>query len=253
MSRLAALARQLARRTIPRFVRRQLAERRRERSWPPVGSVRLGDLRRVTPISRRFGFDRGLPVDRYYIEAFLARHAAVVRGRVLEVGDDAYTRRFGGDRVVRRDVLHVTAGNPQATFVGDLARGDHLPSSAFDCVILTQTLHLIYDVREAMRTLHRILKPGGTLLATFPGISQVSDDQWREYWCWSFTTRSARRLFEEAFPAANLDVQAHGNVLAAVAFLEGLAAEELRLEELTHRDPAYEVLVTVLATKPEVG
>jgi len=39
--------------------------------------------------------------------------------------------------------------------------------------VFTQTLHLIYDVRSAIRTLHRVLKPGGVLLATFPGISQT--------------------------------------------------------------------------------
>src|SRR5690606_18275839 len=114
---------------------------------PAVNRVRFGDLRRVEPVSRVFGFDRGLPVDRYYIEAFLARHAGDVRGRVLEVGDDTYTRRFGGEHVTKRDVLHVVEGNPRATFVGDLSDAPGLPSDAFDCIILTQTLHLIYDVR----------------------------------------------------------------------------------------------------------
>ena len=72
---------------------------------PAVGRVRFGDLHRLTPISQCFGFDRGLPVDRYYIERFLARHASEIVGRVLEIGDDTYTRRFGGSRVSRSDVL----------------------------------------------------------------------------------------------------------------------------------------------------
>src|SRR5688572_17693927 len=87
---------------------------------PSVGTVRFGDLRRLAPISRRFGYDRGKPIDRVYIEQFLALHAGDVRGRTLEIGDDAYTRRFGGDRVALHDVLHVAEGNPKATFVGDL-------------------------------------------------------------------------------------------------------------------------------------
>ena len=139
----------------------------------PLGGARFGNLRRVVPISRYFGFDRGQPVDRHYVERFLARHAADVRGRVLEVGDDSYTRQFGGDRVTVRDVLHVNEHNPQATIVDDLASGERIPSDAFDCVILTQTLHLVYDIQAAVRTLHRILKPGGVLLLTVPGISQL--------------------------------------------------------------------------------
>jgi glycosyltransferase involved in cell wall biosynthesis len=235
--------------------RTRLAEGRRRlaralgRSRRPA-RIEFGSLRRLEPVSRRFGYDRGLPVDRHFIEAFLRRHAADVCGHVLEVGDDAYTRRFGGARVTRRDVLHVPPGTPQATFVADLATGDGLPSAAFDCVILTQTLHLIYDVRAALATLHRILRPGGTLLATFPGLSQLSCDEWRDTWYWGFTTRAARRLLAEAFPKAEIEVAAHGNVLTATAFLQGLAAEELRPAELAHDDPAFELLITARVVKP---
>jgi SAM-dependent methyltransferase len=218
---------------------------------PAVGEVSFGSLGRVTPISRKFGFDRGHPVDRYYIENFLAHQAADIRGRVLEIGDDTYTRQYGGNRVEQADVLHVTEGNPQATFVADLTRADHVPSDAFDCIILTQTLHLIYDVRSAITTLYRILKPGGTLLTTFPGISQIAQDQWGEHWYWAFTTQSARRLFEETFPAPDVEIEAHGNVLAAVSFLHGLAVEDLNQKDLDCHEPAYEVLITLRAVKPE--
>jgi glycosyltransferase involved in cell wall biosynthesis len=209
----------------------------------------LGGRRSLEPASREFGFDRGVPIDRHYIERFLDRHASDIRGRVLEVGDDSYTRRFGDGRVTRRDVLHVTPGNAQATIVADLASADHIPSDSFDCVILTQTLHLVYDVRAALATLARIIKPGGTLLATFPGLSQLSCDTWRDTWYWGFTTLAARRMFAEAFPAADVAIEAYGNVLATSAFLYGLAAHELTAAELDHRDPSYEMLITVRVVK----
>jgi glycosyltransferase involved in cell wall biosynthesis len=218
---------------------------------PGVGKVDFGDLKRVEPISHAWGYDRGRPVDRYYIENFLAGHADDIRGRTLEIGDDSYTRQFGGDRVAIRDVLHVTEGNAAATIVADLVSADNIPSNAFDCIILTQTLHLVYDTRAALRTLHRILKPGGVLLATFPGISQLDHYEWAESWYWGFTTRSARRLFAEVFSADNVEIRAHGNVLAAVCFLHGLSAEELRQDELDHCDPHYELSITVRAVKRE--
>ncbi|RJP33191.1 MAG: methyltransferase domain-containing protein [Phycisphaerales bacterium] len=217
-----------------------------------VGAVDFGDLRRLDPIDRRFGFDRGLCIDRYYIEAFLGRHADDIRGRVLEVADDAYTRRFGGARVTRSDVLHLEPGGARTTIVADLTRGDPIPSAAFDCVILTQTLMMIFDLRAAVRTLHRILKPGGVLLATNPGISQISRydmDRWGD--CWRLTTKSARRLLEEAFPAQHVEVTSAGNVLAAVAFLHGLCAGDLAAEELEHHDPDYQLLITMRAVKPQ--
>lgn len=214
-----------------------------------AGEVDFGSFRRVTPISQDFGHERGRPIDRYYIEGFLARHTQDVRGRVLEVGERAYTRRFGGDRVTVSDVLHVVAGDPEATIIADLTAADHVPSDTFDCIILTQTLQLIYDVRAAAATLHRILKPGGVLLATFPGISQTYDTEWGFTWCWSFTEVSAERLFGEAFGPSRTAVESHGNVLAATCFLHGLSVAEVTREELDYREPGYAVTVAVRACK----
>ncbi|HWJ55601.1 MAG TPA: glycosyltransferase [Vicinamibacterales bacterium] len=216
---------------------------------PPLGRVRFGDLRRVTPISPDFGFDRGLPVDRYYIEKFLARHASEIAGRVLEVGDDSYTRRFGGVRVTRADILHVHAGNPRATFVGDLTDPSVLPENTFDCIVLTQTLHLIYDVRLAIDRLRRALAPGGVLLVTAPGISAIDRGEWGSTWFWSFTAVSMRRLFGEVFGEAAVMLEEYGNVLSATAFLQGLAVEELTRDDLAPLDHAYPVILGVRARK----
>ena len=146
------------------------------------GQVRFGDLRRVTPFSEWFGYDRGTPLDRVYIEGFLSRRSADVQGRVLEIGDNAYTLRFGGAAVKRSDVLHVDSSNPHATIIGDLADGTGLPDEAFDCIVLTQTLQLIYDMPRAVATLHRMLVPGGVLLVTVPGVSSVDRGEWGATW-----------------------------------------------------------------------
>jgi SAM-dependent methyltransferase len=210
----------------------------------------MGSLRRVTPVSRQFGYDRGLPIDRYYIERFLEENAHLIAGRVLEVGDAGYTRRFGGSKVERADVLNVEPGHSETTFVADLSDAGDLPSDAFDCIVLTQTLHLIYDLAGAVRTLHRILRPGGTVLATFPGISPLSADQWAGTWHWSLTPVSATRLFGEAFGAEHVDVVSYGNVLTSVAFLHGMAAHELRSRELALHDPQFPMLISVRAVRP---
>ena len=157
-----------------------------------------------------------------------------------------------GRGVIKADVLHVNLQRPDVTIVADLSHADHIPSAAFDCFILTQTLQLIYDVRVAIQTIHRILKPGGVVLATFPGISQMAHpgimERWEDHW--RFTSKSALRMFAEIFPAENLEVRAHGNVLVATAFLYGLAAKELLQEELDYHDPDYELLITLKAVKP---
>lgn len=217
---------------------------------PGVGDVDLGSLRRVHPISRVFGFDRGRCIDRYYIDQFLQTHAPDIRGRVLEVADNEYTRRWGGSRVTRSDVLHAAPGNRKATIVADLASGENLPSRAFDCLLFTQTLQHIYDTKAALRTIGRILAPGGVFLVTVPGISQISRydmDRWGDFW--RFTTLSLSRLLEEVFPAEQIAVTAYGNVLTATAFLHGLASEELSARELDFHDADYELLIAARAQK----
>ena len=215
---------------------------------PKVGGVDLGNLDRPTPISGAYGFDRGQPIDRLYIERFLERHADRIRGRVLEIEDDRYTRRFGCG-VTRSDVLHLNDRRPPVTIVSDLTRAPEIHAHSFDCVIVTQTLQYVYDLQAAMATLWRILAPGGTLLLSVPGLSRTSDPQWEDRWMWNFTSRSVRRLLADFFDEAGLEVEGHGNILAAVAFLHGLAVEDLGPERLDPKDSGYEVCITACAVR----
>jgi methyltransferase family protein len=204
------------------------------------------------PVSRTFGFERGKPVDRWYIERFLAEHSADVRGRVLEVAESTYTGWYGGDDVTTSDVLYAAEGQPDATVVGDLTTGAGIPEAAYDCFICTQTLQVIYDVRAAVAGTRRLLAPGGVLLATLPGISQISREDNRDWgdW-WRFTARSAQRLFADVYGEEHVDVRQHGNVRTAAAFLYGLAVEDLDPGELAVVDPDFHLLMTVRAQRPQ--
>ncbi len=202
------------------------------------------------PVSRSFALDRGTPIDRRFIAAFLQSNAKDIRGRVLEVGDGQYTRWFGGRKVVRSDILHVTAGNPAATVIGDLATGKGLKRNSYDCLILTQTLHVIYDIHAAVQTIHRILKPGGVALISIPCITQISRydaDRWGDFW--RMTPAAGRRLFEEAFPAGKIRLTAYGNPRLAAAFLYGLAVEDVPSGDLAAADPDYPLLFCIRAQK----
>ena len=234
---------------LPKKFRLWLVRRTR---WPMVGHVKFDNLRRLTPISRAWGGDRGLPVDRYYIERFLSDNAVDIQGRVLEVGDDIYTKKFGKNRVNISEVVHAEEGNPKAAYVADFANAPHLPDNTFDCIICTQTLQLIPDLQSALHTLHRILKPGGILLVTVPGISKIYKDEkngWLDYW--RLTNSSAHWLFNKVFPESQVIVNTYGNVLTAVAFLHGLAVVELSSDELNYVDPIYQLLIAIRALKPE--
>lgn len=202
--------------------------------------------RRLDPISSKFGYDRGTPVDRYYIETFLDRVKSEIRGNCLEVTDSAYTKRFGEGRVTESAVVDIDSKNPEATIVADLRDMKSVASDTFDTIIATHTFGVIDDFESAIRECARVLKPGGTLLATVSSLGVAADP---ELAYWRFTKASARYVFGKYFDQETLDVSTLGNVLSGQAFWVGLAAEELSKDELSFVDERYPIIVCVRAKK----
>ena len=203
----------------------------------------------IGPVSRSFGEDRGTPIDRYYINKFLAQQSHLITGIVLEIADSKYSKEFGRN-VSKYEVLHINNDNSQATIIGDLTLPDALPSDKVDCFICTQTLNFIYDYSEALKGAYKMLKPGAYLLATLAGPSQVSRydmDRWGDYW--RFTTLSAKKVLEEVFGKGNVEIDYYGNCLSAISLLRGIAAEEITNKDLDVKDPDYELIITVVARK----
>jgi len=245
-----------SRRYLPRGARDWIVGMRRRfrLQWPAVGTVRFGSFRRVTPISPVFALDRGFPIERYYIERFLDQHRADIKGRALEFGNTFYLDKFGGNAVTRKDVFSYVPA-PGVTMIGDLAGAEPLPEGLFDCIVCTQTIQMIYEVRPALRRLRAMLKPGGVLLLTSHGISKVGRyldrDGWSEYW--HITRQAAHSLFDEIFAGDDVGIRGYGNVLAAMCALHGLASEELRPEELDHSDRDFDVIIGVRAVRATDG
>lgn len=209
----------------------------------------LGTVRRTSPLSDAWGYDRGTPVDRYYIEAFLNQYRQDIRGRVLEVKDSGYSDRFGSG-VAQSHVLDIDPANPHATVIADLSAADGIASEQFDCFVLTQTLQFIYDLRAAIQHAYRILRPNGVLLVTVPGISPL-DRRLTDYW--HLTAASCSTLFGEVFGPQNVTIYSYGNMLAAIAFLTGMARQELSEPELDVNDRRFPVIIAVRAVKREGG
>ena len=218
---------------------------------PPAGTVSLGDLNRVKPFSNKFGYDRGGPVDRYYIERFLERESGYIRGSVMEIKENDYTMKYGGNKVTRSEILDVNRSNTKATIIADLCNAPDLPDNSFDCLIFTQTLQFIYDFKDALRTCHRVLKPGGMLLLTVPGITPIDNKRLGDTWYWSFTHASMKRIMEETFLDAAVEIHSFGNVLSATAFLYGMGRPELTMQQLDVNDPNLQVIITVKAVRKD--
>lgn len=203
----------------------------------------------VEPVSAVFGIDRGTPIDRYYIQKFLEENKQYIKGTVLEIAESTYSRKYGTG-ITSFEVLHASSDNPQATITGDLTKPETLPTGSIDCFICTQTFNFIYNFQDAIKGAYHLLKPGGVLLATVAGITQISGydmQRWGDYW--RFTTASAKKAFEDSFTPGDITIDFYGNCYAATNFLKGLCAEELKKEYLDKKAADYPVIITIVAKK----
>jgi peptidoglycan/xylan/chitin deacetylase (PgdA/CDA1 family)/SAM-dependent methyltransferase len=234
-------------------LRAEAAHHRAYLSHHGHAGVDWGDLRRSDPLSRDWGYDRGQPVDRRYIDQFLALYSSDVQGAVLEVQEDDLTRAYGGPRVDESSILDIDPANRRATMLADLRAAPDIPSNRFDCIILTQTLHVIDDMAAALAECHRILKPGGVLLATVPAASRVCLEYGEEGDFWRATPAGARALFRFAFTPSHTSTTTFGNVLTNTAFLQGLSSSELTDAEFAAPDPYFPALTGIRARKTDAA
>jgi hypothetical protein len=206
----------------------------------------FGDLPRE-PLSDHYGLDRGTPVDRWYIEGFLRARRGLIHGSVLEVQDNTYTTRFGEDRVSQSIVADIDTTNPKATLIADLQLAGSLPPDSYDCIILTQTLHLLRRPGVCVMNCFAALRPGGVLLATAPSVSRVSPT-YPDGDFWRFTPAGIAELFSQHWPRA-CTVDTFGNLRTCTAFLMGEVVEDLPDVVLDDHDPRFPLTVAVEATK----
>ena len=212
----------------------------------PKNGYFLAPTRSVDPLSKKYGFDRGMPIDRYYIEKFMLDSQDVIKGNCLEVTDTKYITMFGGGKVTHADALDINTNNKTATIYGDMRNLSNIASNTYDCLIITQTFVMIDDSESAIKECWRILKPGGYILVTMPCLSpcwNVNNHTWR------WTRASGEYLFKKFFPSDILEVNTYGNVLSGQAFWVGMAAEELSQKELDHNDQFFPVTVCIKARK----
>lgn len=227
---------------------KQFLREKFRRDYPIINAISKMD---AIPVSREFGLERGTAIDRYYIEHFLEKHKNLIRGDCLEIAENTYTLRYGEDRVKKADMLHLK-GWGENVIKGNLETGEGIEEEKYDCAVITQTLMLIFDIRQAAENIYKLLKKGGNALITVAGISQISRydaDLWGSYY--GFHEDTMKALFEPVFGKENVKVETYGNVKTAIALLCGLCREDLCDRDFSYHDRDYPLIVTVLLHKGE--
>lgn len=204
---------------------------------------------RVKPASVIFGFDRGTPVDRYYLNNYLKIKSEYIVGSVAEIGDNELSIRFG-NRDIKSTVLVYGDSKGDNQMSCDLTKHETLPIEEFDTFICTQTLNFVYDFEKALEGIVKTIKPGGSLLLSVAGLSQISEydmNRWGDYW--RFTTLTVEKLLAKYFKVDTFEVVSFGNAYTASSFLYGISAEEISNSKLNYQDKNYQIIICAHAIK----
>ncbi len=210
----------------------------------------LDDQDRVTPMNDSFGYRRGTPIDRYYIQNAIKEYSKEIKGSVLEVGGNDYTMLYSNTSLKDSHILNYTHMDGNNVIVGDLTKHDSLKEQKFDTFICTQTLNFIYDFESAISTSYELLNNGGYFIGTVASVSNISkydNDRWGDYW--RFTEKGIKKALDNS-QFQVIDLSGFGNVLAAKSMFDGCVIEDFKnLQLLDHVDPAYPVIISFLCFK----
>ena len=205
-----------------------------------TGRNRFLVLEELQPFSRDFGYSYCTPVDRFYINNFIHKHAKDIRGKIYEIGDDQYSSKFSQKNSL---IVILNAHDKYSDSIRiDLNEKNFNLYNSADCIVLTQTLNFVYNFQNAISEVFNILKPGGVCLLTVAGLSQISRfdmNRWGDFW--RFTDLSIKSMLSENFTI--FEVESFGNYYASVSFLAGIPLEKLNQELLNFNDEDYQLII----------
>ena len=202
----------------------------------------------LTPLSKYCGFDRGLPVDRYYINQFIQDNQSIIRGNILEFLEPTYSRIRSGDQRSSISIIDIDPMNKEANIHGDIRNLYDVENDFFDCIIATQVLQFIDNVDAAIHEMLRILKPGGVLLITVPCCSRIDPISGVDGDFWRFTKASFSYLFKDHTRHC-IDVRNEGNFYSCTSSLAGYSVEDCSIRKLQVKDDSYPLIITCRVVK----
>lgn len=202
-------------------------------------------LKKLSPLSPKYGMNRGVPIDRYYIGKFLLEHKKDIKGVCLEIRDNRYGQEYAS-QIEKLDILDLDPSNQLANLHGDLRALNNILDNTYDCIILTQVLQYIDNLTLTVKECRRILKPDGILLITVPTFSRL-DPKATEYW--RFTAKGLEYLLKPIFGPEKIETKSYGNVLSGLGFWVGQSTEELSSKKLDYKDEMFPITIAARTVK----
>lgn len=202
-----------------------------------------GSLRRLMPVCGNFGFTRGWPVDRYYLDQYIAKISNLVTGNVLEVGvyvSDPMKKKFPHSKSFHAvDVIKTD----KVDYAGDIHERSLFSEGSFDTILCFNVLEHCKMPWVVVENMHHWVKKGGQVFCMVP-VTQRRHEDPKD--CWRILPQSLEWMFKSFSKA---EIHCRGNPLTAVSALLGIPSDELSKKELDFDHPDYPVAAFVSCEK----
>lgn len=209
----------------------------------PFGAIEYSDFKRYAPLCHDYGYSRGTPIDRYYLEQFIREIRSYVVGYTLEIGgsrENQYLYGFTNAMSYKTMDMHQ---KPEVDITGDIHDPNSLGSNSFDSIILFNVLEHCEKPWIVVENIYNWLTKRGSVFCMVPNSQRIHRDP-KDYW--RILPDGMRSLFAK-FPIKQLYL--YGNPITTIATMMGVAAEELSSEELNSFNSEYLVATCIYACK----
>ena len=207
-------------------------------------------LRSIKKHSEKFGFDRGTPIDRYYIDHFLKNlNLENNFNRSLEFGEILYSDSF---KVKEKYFLshpeYETRDIASNQILFDLNSEHSYEGTKFDLILSTNVINFTKNPFVSIKHHIDMLNSRGTLVLTVSAsmpISKFDAERWGDYW--RFTPDGLNQLLRTL--NCEYHIKSFGSFVTSIAFLCGLSAEEIDATDLNKNDDSYPIVVMAIIKK----
>ena len=208
----------------------------------PVGSINLGSFANGKPFCHEFGYTRGTPIDRVFLDVFIDTIRDQVYGATLEIGgrkEDKSLYRFQNAEPF--ETLDVEAGSG-ADHVGDAHCITLFRPGSWDSILAFNVLEHCERPWIVVSNFLYWLRPGGMAFCVVPNAQRLHRGP-RDYW--RILPDAASSLFSDF---EEVTILRYGNLLTSQAAMSGIAAEELHYA-MAYSDRDYPTVTCISARK----
>ncbi len=137
-----------------------------------------------------------------------------IRGRLLDIGsgDQPYGQLLAAV-VTRYDSVDVGKKHPGQTYVASASDMSVIPADTYDSALCLSVLEHVANPWQALQEIHRVLKPGGTLILTVPHLSRLHEEP-HDYF--RFTHHGLKAMCDDA-GFEIIELEKNGGLLSFIA------------------------------------